>query len=167
MSLFKHVDRSKIIVNENSDKSPETCFTSVVRVMINKNKRPSIKFIKRASRYFDSTDVNFDSEITGIYIVVKGVWKVVNRFDNYEVWEVLGGDWFGEWEPLKLCDYTYFGDIYAKKDTELIYISYEDFQRIPLFEIEKIIPTLIGRNESVLYTVSRKYKTKIDEQLKY
>ena len=167
IALFKSSDKAKLHEKESSDKSPDVTISSITRTLLSKNRKPSIKFTKRSSHFYDSSEINFDSEITGVFIIVRGVCKVVNRFDNYEVWEVLKGDWFGEWEPLKIWDYTYFGDIYAKSDTEVLFISYEDFQRIPLYEIEKIIPTLIGRNESVFYTMSRKYKTKLDEHLKF
>ena len=42
--------------------------------------------------YFDSSKISFDSEIDGIHIIVKGMAKVVNRFDNYEACKVLKGD---------------------------------------------------------------------------
>ena len=127
-----------------------------------------ILFEKRRSRlssaifngdiYYDSSHVTFDSEIEGIFIIVKGIWKVINRKDNYVCWELFKGDWFGESEVLNILDWTYFGDIFAKSDVDVMYISYKNFNRIPYYELNSMLRALKGRYNSVWYTASKRYQ---------
>ena len=64
------------------------------------------------------------------------------RFDKS--WEVAHfiltylGDFWGEAEAVNICDYSYYGDIYAATDVKINFISFQDFESIPLHEIETI-----------------------------
>ena len=103
-------------------------------------------------------NVTFDSENDGIYIIDRGVWKVINRHDNYEVTDNLShGDFWGEAEALKICDYTHYGDIYAVSDVKLFFISYEDFETLPIHELEMITENISDRHSDIQYTLSRRY----------
>ena len=37
---------------------------------------------------------------------------------------------WGEWEMLKIIDFTYYGDIYAETDVKLLYLTIEDFRQL-------------------------------------
>jgi hypothetical protein len=62
----------------------------------------------------------------------------------------------------KMCDYTYYGDIFAINDVHIIFITYENFERIPLHEVENICASFLGRHEVIQYTLSNRYKVDID-----
>ena len=118
-------------------------------------------FITDPEQYYDCSNINFDTDINGIYIINKGVWKVINRKDNYTWWELFKGDCFGESEIINFIDWTYFGDVYAKSDVDVMFISYENIKKIPYFEFESMLKSVKGKFRSVLYTISRRYTTKL------
>ena len=107
--------------------------------------------------YFENSNINFDFNIDGIYIINKGIWQVINRKDNYTWCELFKGDCFGESEVLDIVDPTYFGDIFAKSDVDVMFISYENLKKIPYFEFDSMINTMKGKYKSVCYTITRRY----------
>ena len=75
-------------------------------------------------QFYDDSKTTFDSEPDGVYIIIKGACKIVNRFDNLlsannskmqnlNEPKIFFGDCFGEFETLKVWDYTVYGDIYV------------------------------------------------------
>lgn len=115
-------------------------------------------FSDEPADYFDCSLNSFDSEVDGVYIILKGVCHVTNRADKYEVCKLYKGDSFGECEMLRICDPTFYGDIYAESEVHIMYLTYENFQKIPLFEIENVYENLYGKYSAVNYTVSKRYK---------
>ena len=86
---------------------------------------------------------------------------MINRKDKYLCWELFKGDCFGEWEILNILDWSFFGDIYAKSDVDIMYISYENFKRIPFYELDAMLKSLKERYNSVWYTLSNRYQVEI------
>lgn len=73
--------------------------------------------------------------LAGLYVIIKGRCKVVHNKDNYTATYLQGGECFGESDLLKIVGFDYFGDIIADSDeVQCLYISQQNFQKIPLFE---------------------------------
>jgi hypothetical protein len=64
----------------------------------------------------------------------------VHSYENeeYKVCEILKGDYFGHGNALKIFDYTYYGDVYAKTDVTIFYLSDRWFKKLPKAELERL-----------------------------
>lgn len=82
--------------------------------------------------YYDTSKTNFDSEPDGVYIIIRGTCKIVNRLDGFDsgelsenenkaCYKIFFSDCFGEFDTLKISDYTIYGDIYVRN--HLLYSS--------------------------------------------
>ena len=60
---------------------------------------------------------NLPKDADGIYLIVEGRAKIVNRLKNfdYKGQSVVKGDFFGESKFIKSFGFSYFGDIIACK----------------------------------------------------
>ena len=67
--------------------------------------------------WFNANKVQMPYDADGMYILVKGCAKIINRVDNYdyEGFELRKGEGFGASKFLFAQGYSYFGDIVAKK----------------------------------------------------
>ncbi|CAI2366458.1 unnamed protein product [Moneuplotes crassus] len=124
--------------------------------------------------YYDTSKTNFDSEPDGVYIIIKGTCKIVNRLDGFDsgelsenqnkaCYKIFFSDCFGEFDTLKISDYTIYGDIYSNSDVHVLFIPKAVFQSIPFYELELICNKFQGRNEQVEKALSRRYK--VDEEI--
>jgi hypothetical protein len=113
---------------------------------------------------FKKNKISFNTDPTGVQVILNGIGKVINRADNYEVWKLYKGDSFGECEILKTPDWSYFGDIYAETNVEWLFLSYAQFQKIPYYEQEQIYSNILGKYKPVEYTLKKRYKI---ESLKF
>ena len=74
------------------------------------------KAIEKAEKYKNDRNA-LPPDADGIYLIVEGKAKVVNRFKNYDYdQQRLGkGDFFGDSKFIKSQGFSYFGDIIACK----------------------------------------------------
>ena len=71
----------------------------------------------------------------GFYLILQGRCKVLNRDDGYCGKILQGGDFFGESDILKCIGYEYFGDVIVEtKECECLFVTQEDFMKLPIFE---------------------------------
>ena len=78
-------------------------------------------------------------EKSGFHLITKGKCKIVNHDDKYHCKSLTNGDYFGETEILKCIGYEFFGDVYVESpEFECLYISTDDFLKLPLFELAQI-----------------------------
>lgn len=73
------------------------------------------------------------------------------------------GEFFGEANLIRCMGIEYFGDIIAfgsedNPEVSLIYISWEDFQRIPDFELRKMLPKQRKAMEHYISIAMHRYK---------
>lgn len=77
--------------------------------------------------------------LSGFYVIIQGHCKVVHLKDGHEATQLQGGDCFGESDLLKIVGFDFFGDIIADSaEVQCLYISTQNFGKIPLFEQNNI-----------------------------
>jgi hypothetical protein len=62
---------------------------------------------------------------------------------------------------------NYFGDIVAETEFTCLFISGKDFQRIPLYELEKLRDYSIRRLDQIKFLANRKYGVSIEGLSEY
>ena len=63
---------------------------------------------------------------------------------------------------------TYYGDIYViSKQAELYYISHENLDRLPFFEIEGMIRSSEGNHERLKLMMANRYKLDLKDLSDY
>ena len=82
------------------------------------------------------------------------------------------GEFFGEATLLRKMGIEYFGDIIAQgydnnPEVTVIYISWEDFQRIPEFELRKMFPKQQKAMEHYIQIAMHRYKLSHAEVIQY
>ena len=71
----------------------------------------------------------------GLFFIAKGSCSIRNKDDQFVSKTIRAGDFFGEGDLLKCVDYTFFGEIVAaSSQVEVLYVSEEDFHKIPAYE---------------------------------
>ena len=79
---------------------------------------------------------------------------------------IQGGECFGESDLLKVVGFDYFGDIVAESDeVECLYISQQNFLKIPLFEQNNIRDYAKDRKaiRFLTYEYCKKYNIEFQE----
>jgi hypothetical protein len=102
-------------------------------------------------------NVNFNSDIEGVYILNQGTCEVINRLNKLHVWTIMNGSSFGHGQLVKSLEYADFGDIYSKTDVEVFFIPNEVMRQIPKDEFLKIVEFFQDRYSNLEYTLCQKY----------
>lgn len=67
-----------------------------------------------------------------------GKCVIRNPRDGYKVSTLISGDVFGEDEALRVTGYNHFGDIYTSEESMFWFISRENMERIPEYDLQKM-----------------------------
>ena len=71
----------------------------------------------------------------GIYIILEGFLKVINKSDNYVMNTLFKGEYFGESSILWTVGHEYFGDlVVGDKGVWLLFIPWSVFLGLPIHE---------------------------------
>ena len=84
--------------------------------IVNNGHKMLDKLIDKVDK-FKTDRNNLPKDADGIYLIVEGRAKIVNRLKNYDYkgQSVVKGDFFGESKFIKSFGFSYFGDIIACK----------------------------------------------------
>ena len=84
--------------------------------IVNNGHKMLDKLIEKIDKFKTDRD-NLPKDADGIYLVVEGRAKIVNRLKGYDFkgQSIVKGDFFGESKFIKSFGFSYFGDILACK----------------------------------------------------
>lgn len=124
--------------------APKANIKSLTLEMINR-KNSGIKMVPINSPFNKSRPKikpTYNTPWEGVFIVLRGKWEIINRKSPkshdpehpnynkpYSVGYLFSGDYFGESEVFPVHDFTYYGDIYAVKEVEVVFLPYEIVKR--------------------------------------
>jgi len=133
----------------------------------NTNQQPTNKIILNIngddSSKSEVDESAFDSEVEGVYIISQGQCSVINRRDNFEVWDIYQGACFGHGKLFKSYEYNHFGDIYAKTDVKILYLPHTEILKLPKDELSKLVKFFHNRNQDLEYYLCERFNLKFSE----